>query len=320
MAGNLAPSQLPRVVDGLIVIGGCLKKPWALPASADGRCELALSSNNYSLALFLFGAVNMQRGRAFLQEGNACRFIRRVWKARNEEQNSLWARIAESMQAEDDDDDDASVPKQSSRASQKNASPKKDPSMWEMVPAWFPVEVESLARPGRRLRFEVHKDHPHCKVNITVTEAVLQCLFEEMRVTEPVAQEEGAGSAAEGSDFRRSEEEVESTSLGAQGSHDGFSSPPRRKRKRLSPYGASPGAGSSPSAAPATGKKLPSTSPGVWLMKKSRRVACRFRCKDGTRGTKYFPVEDVGNEALVAAAKAAAQEYVHSNHHAAETD
>ena len=317
MAVNVTPSQPPRVVNGLVVIGGCLRKAWALPANAEGRCERTLSSNNYSLALFLFGAVNMQRGRALLEEGSACRFIRRVWKARNEEQNSLWAKMAESMQSQGGD---APVPKKTSRASKRNTTPKKDLSMWEMLPDWFPVEVESLARPGRRLRFEVHKDHPHSKVNIIVTEAVLQCLFEEMRVKEPVAQEEGAGSAAEGSNLRRSEEEVESTSVGAQSSRDAFSSPPRRKRQRLSPYGASPRAGSSPSAAPSTGKKQPSTSPGVWLMKASRRVACRYRREDGTRGTKYFPVEDVGNEALVAAAKAAAQDFVDRNHHAAETD
>ena len=76
------------VSSGIIVSGGCLNKPWAIASDAGGVAHVRLSSNNYSLAVFLFGKVNKQGGRALLAEGSrGAKFIRRIWRARNNAQD-----------------------------------------------------------------------------------------------------------------------------------------------------------------------------------------------------------------------------------------
>ena len=89
-----------QVLDGLIVTGGCLRKPWAILRNANGVPAINLSSNNYDLALFLYGKVNKAGCRNLLNNGNAAKFIRSVWRARNKAQEEVDKELAGGQQDE----------------------------------------------------------------------------------------------------------------------------------------------------------------------------------------------------------------------------
>ena len=288
-----------EVAGGIIVTGGMLRKAWPILNNEEGHPVISLSSNNYDLAMFLFGKVNKKGGRALLSHGEGAKFIRRVWRARNAAQESALLQLT-TTDVECEDAVPAEIKKGKKRIRRR---PEDDPMVWGMVPQTLPIEVESLAFAGKILRFVAIKGHPNSCPSVVATKEVLQALSQELRPDGLVDSANRSGGDVSVQNPGRSSSGV-----------DPFSSPPQKKRKRhVLPYGGSPDVASSTGGRSSSGKKNVSTA--VHFMKDSRRVSVRYRDWDGTAKYKYFPVDNPDNEKEVEKVTKMAEAFLKAHHH-----
>ena len=295
-----------QVVDGLIVTGGCLRKPWAILHNASGVPAINLSSNNYDLALFLFGKVNKAGCRNLLNNGNAAKFIRSVWRARNKAQEEVDKELSGGQQDEAKEETEGATQKCRKRKAPYKPNKAYDPIVWDMFPYTFPIEVTSCAVPDEVVKLLVLKGHPNSSPVVVASEDALQMLFRELSATvDPAPPLAPSGPLQQNAN----------SSSGV----DAFCSPPRQKRKRqMLPFGLSPDAASSAPVASSSGKKS-CTSSALSLLRASRRISVRYREFDGTRRFKSFPFNNPDDLQEVRRVTKIAERFLEENHYKPES-
>ena len=290
-----------RVSSGIIVTGGCLRRPWAIaPQQGNDICAVKLSSNNYALGQFLYGRVNEGGSRALLKDEACVKFLRRVWKARNKAQSEACRELTAGEDAEQAAE--RGQRRRRRRVAETQPRPQDNQEVWAMLPATFDIEVESCATPGEILRFKALKGHPASCPFVVATSQSLAALYGELHQR---AEQRSAPRASDSS----------APAIGRSSSGgDPFGTPPRKRRRKVSPYGLSPGASASVLDTSTSGKEKRSVTAAVHLLKHSRRVVARYRDLDGNRQHKYFTVEDPDDEEEVQQVMHEARAFVREQH------
>ena len=265
-------AQNVKMYETLVVEGGRLKKPWVPDFMAvrsgeeevclkvDGKPFIALSSDDYKLAQFLFGTVNKRSDGRHARNLPSTKIVRRLWKARNQAQDEAMARL-QGGAARPTRDADALTAlfgaepagEVYSRLEKRRAVSKK--ALFAQLPNHFEVEVPSAQAGVNSVSFAVARDKPECLVAVQAPkQSLMTTLLEEVTAERTGTEDEEPGSPR---------------------------TPPRRPGKRRThPFASSHGSGQSPGS---RGGRKRARRPESHFDKDRGRVVARWREADGSR-------------------------------------
>ena len=300
------------------VAGGHLKKPWAPevvrndegdPLVVDGKCFVALGSNDYQLGQFLFGAANLKGGEKYHRNLPQTRVVRDLWKARMEAQKNASEALAQPLATPTSDAASsvldnlwgaeappADPPLSQARRGSKRRSAQQarlsEQVALKQLPPTFPLAIPSRQAGVAEAKFVVARAPVKVPPAIELSTASFDLLLAEI-------QAERAGAAAESAD-------------------EGPRTPPRSRRgRRTCPLIASPGAASSCADSPG-GRTASSTKGGrpkrrktvnaqtSWD-KRGRRMLAVWGDRRGHRRSKSFSLPSSPTDREVESTRAVAK-------------
>ena len=293
-----------EVSERTVVTGGRLKNVWVPQPLRDqfnqvveaaGKRFLALSSTDYMLGQFLYGAANKKVAGKVVRNLPEAGIVRRLWKERDRVQEEAfqrqWGRAAHEHVPEADNallsgifeeggggGAEQEAPTQSERAGQRERQRYR--RLLEQLPPFYEVCVPSAKDGQTTVSFVVARAAPECLVAIELSAASLQNFFDEVNA------------------------EVEAAALPEEPS-----TPPRRQGKRRThPLAPSPGGASSPPTSRRS--KRPSSS----FDKRRGRVIGRWRNRSGRWEYEIRKPEDPTDAEAVALLRKEVKELVLERH------
>ena len=308
------------------VAGGHLKKPWAPevvrndegdPLVVDGKCFVALGSNDYQLGKFLFGAANKKgAGEKYHRNLPQTRVVRDLWKARMEAQKNASEALAQPLATPTSDAASsvldnlwgaeappADPPLSQARRGSKRRSAQQarlsEQVALKLLPPTFQLAIPSRQAGLAEARFVVARAPVKVPPAIELSTASFDLLLAEI-------QAERAGAAAEGA--------------AAESADEGPRTPRRSRRgRRTCPLIASPGAASSCADSP--GGRTASSTKGVRQKRKKtvnahtswdkrgRRMLAIWGDRHGLRRTKSFSLSGSPTDREVESTRAVAKHH-----------